>query len=49
MREKYEVMKMEVIAFEEGIWKTQGITPADVSNGGRTLLIDDNQTATTRN
>ncbi len=52
MQEKYDELKMEVVAFEEGIW-TATADPASTSNtdggrqtqGGQTTLVDPTGTA----
>ncbi len=50
MKEKYNGLKMEVVAFEEGIW-TAAADPASTSNdgggrqGGQNTLIDPTGTA----
>lgn len=50
MKEKYDGLKMEVVAFEEGIW-TAAADPASTSNdgggrqGGQNTLIDPTGTA----
>ena len=52
MQEKYDELKMEVVAFEKGIW-TATADPASTSNtdgsrqiqGGQTALVDPTGTA----
>ena len=50
MKEKYDGLKMEAVAFEEGIW-TETADPASTSNngsgrqGGQNVLLDPTGTA----
>ncbi len=47
MKEKYEEMKMEIIAFEKEIWTQMGVTPSDVSNGRQTATVEPDPTGRT--
>ena len=40
MKEKYEEMKMEVVAFEEDVWTTQGVSAVDASKIKTVTLTD---------
>ncbi len=46
MKEKYEDLKMEVVAFEEDIWTQQGGTPVEGSTKTVTLTGRESATGT---
>ncbi len=48
MKEKYEDLKMEVVAFEEGIWTTQMGTSAMDNASGATRTVTLTETPTQR-